>query len=33
MGIWQRMKVALGLEDEWDAYEDEYEGEGLDSDG
>jgi len=33
VGIWQRMKVALGLEDEWDAYEDEYEGEGLDSDG
>lgn len=25
MGIWQRMKVSLGLEDEWDAYEDDYE--------
>ena len=24
MGIWQRMKVSMGLEDEWDAYEDEY---------
>lgn len=24
MGIWQRMKASLGLEEEWDAYEDDY---------
>ena len=31
MGIWQRMKVAMGLEDEWDAYEDDYQDERADS--
>lgn len=31
MGIWQRMKVAMGLEDEWDAYEDDYQEEGADA--
>jgi cell division inhibitor SepF len=29
VGIWQRMKVALGLEDDWDTYEDEYDDEAL----
>ena len=30
MGIWQRMKVSLGLEDDWDAYEDDYEDDSDD---
>lgn len=24
MSVWQRVKIRLGLEDEWDGYEDEY---------
>lgn len=32
MGLWQRMKVSLGLEDEWDEYDDDYYSDDTDDD-
>jgi len=32
VGLWQRMKVSLGLEDEWDEYDDDYYSDDADDD-